>query len=426
MATYKRLLIFFFLLSSLHVYAQSEENCGEGKVKSGLHGFVKNDVFFDSRQTVNVREGHFLLYPQNVDLDFDGNDINAKPSLNMLSIQTRLSVGATGPDIWGASTSGYIEGEFFGMTNPDINGFRLRHAYVRISWLNSELMVGQFWHPMFHTKSCPMTISFNTGVPFQPFTRNPQIRFTHRLGNISIMGTTYWQRDFANTGPDGVSSIYMRNSSIPGMNLRLEYHLVSEVNNELLIGGSSNYKVIQPRIETATGFSTSTKFGSTAFSAYMKFITKKLTGRLMGVYAQDAYDMIMLGGYAVKEVSDPIRQYEEYTTINTRSIWASIYTNSAYWQYGLFAGFTENLGSRDEIVGDIYARGSNIAYVYRLSPRVIYNAEKIRVAGEVEYTTAGYATKDGFGIESIDEFGVVTESQAVSNLRVLVGMYYFF
>ena len=28
-------------------------------------GYVKTDLFFDSRQTVGLREGHFLLFPEN-------------------------------------------------------------------------------------------------------------------------------------------------------------------------------------------------------------------------------------------------------------------------------------------------------------------------------------------------------------------------
>ena len=96
----------------------------------------------------------------------------------MLSVQTRLVGKITGPDAFGAKTSGYIEAEFFGTSDADVNGFRLRHAYVKLNWTTTELLIGQFWHPMFITESFPEVVSFNTGAPFQPFNRSPQIRVT--------------------------------------------------------------------------------------------------------------------------------------------------------------------------------------------------------------------------------------------------------
>ena len=61
----------------------------------------------------------------------DMNDLNANPSFHILNIQTRLRGDITGPDAFGAKTSGAIEAEFFGTSESDLNGFRLRHAYVQ-------------------------------------------------------------------------------------------------------------------------------------------------------------------------------------------------------------------------------------------------------------------------------------------------------
>ncbi len=165
-------------------------------------GFVKTDILYDSRQTVSIREGHYLLYPKGEQRDQDGRDVNAASSFHMLSIQSRLLGKITGPDAFGAKTSGLIETEFFGTADGDINGFRLRHAYVKLNWRATELMVGQFWHPLFVTESYPEVVSFNTGAPFQPFNRSPQIRLTHQMGRWSLMATALAQRDFSSFGPD--------------------------------------------------------------------------------------------------------------------------------------------------------------------------------------------------------------------------------
>ena len=129
----------------------------------------------------------------------------------------------TGPDALGAKTSGLIEGEFFGTADGDTNGFRLRHAIIKLNWKGTELMVGQFWHAMFITDCFPDVVSFNTGAPFQPFARAPQIRLTRAFGRLSIIATALSQRDFASSGPEGTSSVYIRNAAMPEFNLKAQY-----------------------------------------------------------------------------------------------------------------------------------------------------------------------------------------------------------
>ena len=152
-------------------------------------GFIKTDVIYDSRQTVSIREGHFFLFPKGELLDPAGRDVNARGNFNILSVQTRLVGKITGPDALGAKTSGLIEGEFFGTADGDTNGFRLRHAYVKLNWKTTELMIGQFWHAMFITECYPEVVSFNTGAPFQPFSRAPQIRLTQTFSRVSLIAT---------------------------------------------------------------------------------------------------------------------------------------------------------------------------------------------------------------------------------------------
>ena len=118
-------------------------------------GYVNTDIFFDTRQTVMAREGQWLFYPEKVKLDPDGNDINAKGTYNILSIQTRVAGTITGPDIFKAKTSGLIEGEFYGNVNTNMNVFRLRHAFVKLNWAKTELLLGQTWHPLYLPAASP-------------------------------------------------------------------------------------------------------------------------------------------------------------------------------------------------------------------------------------------------------------------------------
>ncbi|MBN2172830.1 MAG: hypothetical protein JW731_01775 [Bacteroidales bacterium] len=409
--------LFFFVLLPLLLTAQEEKKFG---IEFG--GFVKTDIMYDSRQTVNVREGHFLLYPKNEVLDPEGNDINAKPTFHMLSIQTRLQGKITGPDALGAKTSGMIEAEFFGQAingSEDLNGFRLRHAIVKLDWTNTQLMIGQYWHPMFNTNCYPGTVSFNTGAPFEPFNRSPQIRVTQKFGRLSIAGTVLAQRDFTSTGPNGPSTEYARNAVIPGLNLNIEYNYKNtESKTEFLIGGSLNYLAIQPLMKSDSGYKTDTKVSCLGFSGYLKFANQAITVKLHGYNGGNPTELTMLGGYAVKSVTDPVKGFVEYTPIRNTSFWADIHTNGKQWQFGLFGGYAKNNGSMDNIAGAIYSRGADIDYVYRISPRVIFNAGKFRVAPEVEYTAAAYGT--------IAEKDVVKDAKVVGNFRFLLGVYFFF
>ena len=202
---------------------KKEDKKEESKFKLKFSGFVKNDFFWDSRKTVDAREGHFLLWPKEAIEDPDGQDINDKANFNFLAIQTRLSLGFEGPDAFGAKVSAKIEGDFFAQANDNINLLRLRHAYIKMKWTNTELLFGQYWIPMFITSCFPGTISFNTGSPFQPFGRNPQIRITQKLGQVKFIAIASSQRDYSSRADAGISGEYLRNSALPELSAQIHF-----------------------------------------------------------------------------------------------------------------------------------------------------------------------------------------------------------
>ncbi|MCP4552888.1 MAG: hypothetical protein GY834_12795 [Bacteroidetes bacterium] len=384
-------------------------------------GFVKNDIYFDSRQNVAVRDGHFYLYPLDKSLEQGSEfDINSKSNFNMLSIQTRLKGSITGPDAFGAKTSAVIEGAFFGHTATDINGFRLRHAFAKLNWENTELLIGQYWHAMFITECFPGTVSFNTGVPFQPFSRNPQIRVTQKFDGLKLSFAAMSQRDFTSMGPIGSSTVYLRNNVIPELNLTVQFSTKGSNGDSFLIGFGADYLSLVPRIKTNLGYATDQSVDGISTMAFMKFTTTNLTIKVEGVLGQNTTNLTMLGGYATSTNIDDYVQYDyvEYLPIKNLSLWTDIHTNGKKVLVGLFAGYTKNKGAGESVTGPYYSRGTDIDYVYRIAPRIMFNSGKMRFSGEIEYTTAAYGTTQ------ID--GAVDDSHEVSNLRLLVGVYYFF
>ena len=403
----KKLLVLWILSAIIGFAQNTSENTPEIKIS----GFVKSDFFIDSRQVATFREGHFLLYPLNESLDANGEDINAKASFNALSIQSRVTAKLFGPEVLGGKSGGLIEGEFFGTSDADVNGFRLRHAYITLNWENTGLLFGQTWHPMFVTDVFPQVVSFNTGSPFQPFSRNPQIRLTQSFDRFNLIAALLTQRDVTSNGPAGFSSSYLRNNLIPSAHLQLQYKSESFVT-----GAGVDYKTLIPRISTTKNYKTDETVSGLSGLLYAKYTFSGFTWMAEGVYGQNLTDLLMLGGYAVSAL-DTVTGYEEYTPLNVYSVWTDLSYGKDI-QPGIFIGYTQNLGADDKIVGTYNTRVSNIDKIFRVTPRVIFNFSKVRFATEVEFTSTSYG--------KTDEFGKVNDTKDILNIRGLIAVYYFF
>lgn len=381
-----------------------------------VSGFVKTDVYSDGRELVAARENQFALFPLPKRF-VDGEDLNENRQLNMSSIQTRITAGITGPDAFGARTSGMIEGAFFGSTDATINNFRLRHAMVRLDWEHTQLLVGQFWHPMFHTQSFPEVVNFNTGVPFQAFSRNPQVRLTYKAGDVSFIAAAMAQRDFA--GPGGNQPL--RNSGIPNLFAGVQ---ASAGGHHFGTGVDFKQVIFENKRTEATN--------SLAATAFARFNFGPAYFKLYGLVGQNMTDHLMLGGLARETVEGG---KDKVLPTDIISFWTELSTGfrgdteGIRTEFGVFAGYTQNLGvseeglspvagSRGLALGPNYPAGTGIDYVWRISPRAQMQSGPVRFAAEFEYTVAGY------GITERDL--TVSDSESVGNFRIQLSAYLFF
>jgi len=410
-----KIVILLFIGASFVIKAQEAEKQPDFGIK--FSGFVKNDFFMDTRQTVAAREGHFLLWPSNEQLDPDGEDINAGINYNFLAVQSRLSGKITGPDFMGAKTSGIIEGDFFAQANDNINLFRLRHAMIKLNWTNLEILTGQYWNPLFVTGCFPGTVSFNTGTPLQSFARNPQIRLTYKLNEIKLIGAALAQRDYASRGPAGTNSTYLRNSGIPDLHAQIHYE-----SDGILGGVGFAFKSIRPRLSSDLGYKVNERVNGITAIAFGKITFDPITLKLQGRYGQNIADVLSISGYAVEEVTDPATGEQSYTPLHGITGWGEISVKMDKVEAGIFGGMFINMGTTKEMsdaTNNVYGLATNIASLIRISPRVTYSVGKVRVGGEIEYTMAGYGT--GYDADYIPD-----EVNLVGNLRFLGSLYYFF
>jgi hypothetical protein len=384
----KSQLLIIVLFFSIILNSTSQDSIAPTKIKYTFGGYVKADLIYDTRQVVDAREGFLAFYPKNCQLDREGKDINNKASFNQYAMTTRLNLKVDGPMILGAKPFAFVEGDFTGASNAENNSLRLRHAYIKLSWRTTRLLVGQYWHPLDVPEALPYVISLNTGAPFHSFTRQPQIRFEQSFWKFNFIAVAASQRDYINTGPIGSSANYLRNSVIPNLHAQLHLQL-----NENLVGLGVDYKQLTPRLITDSGYKANESLNNLAFLAFAKLSCKFLTFKIQGIYGQSLNDHLMLGGYGVTSV-DTITNRKKYVPLNYINVWISIMTNGKRWQFGVFGGYAKNLGAAKDIIGSIYARDPDIAYAYRISPIAVFNSGKFSFAFEGEYTVAAYGIPD--------------------------------
>ncbi|MCL3782654.1 FAD-binding oxidoreductase [Prolixibacteraceae bacterium JC049] len=381
-----------------------------------LSGFVSTEAIFDSRKVVSARDGDVILYPAPISYDANGVDINEKGDFSFLSIHSRLRAKAGGVNLWGGKLSALIEMDFVGTSNANIGLLRMRHAMAQLDFDKTSIMFGQYWHPMFVTSCFPEVSSWGAAAPISVLSRNPQIRVTHQFSDeFRASLTALSQLDFKSSGPDGASSIYLRQSSMPEFNAHLEYG----AKGNSVFGIVAGTKEIVPRQLNEAGNVVDESLRTYHALAYTTLKFKPLKIKLQAMYAQNGSNMLLLGGYGVSEINTQTGQYS-YTPLSTVNYWTEIITQGFKVNFGLFAGIANQLGSKDAIGkgNDVYARGSNLDYVARISPRIITGTKNVKVMLELNQTYAAYG--------DADEKFKVTNTKRVGNTRLQLHVMYKF
>lgn len=360
-----------------------------------IGGFVRADFIWDSRKSAQVREDHLNLYPMDVAKDASGKDLNAVPQSNFHSIVSRINLKITGPNAFGAKTSAFFEGDFFGNFEGSIGLFRLRHANLTLDWDKTKLLMGQSWYPQFIPECFPGVANFSTGILFNPFGWVPQAKLTKALGkNVTFAATMYKDREFTTVSPTGVQNEPDINSVIPTLHGNLQYK-----KGKVLAGVGVEYRSLVPRTTIGTpAVANKARLNSTTLNAYAKLTGKKATIKAYGLLGQNVTHLVMLGGY-VSQADGAVN--EKYIPTGTNAAWVEIMSNNPKVAPALFAGYTVNTGAKEDGKA-AYARGvaldkRTVNDVYRVAGRVDFKQGKVKIAPEIEYTAAnwGLANKAG-------------------------------
>ena len=381
-----------------------------------FYGFIRGDLFYNTRKSVAPVDGNFYLYPLDNSYDAKGNDLNEVTNGTFYTFTTRLGIKIKGPRIGKARTSANIETDFGG-AGKKIALLRLRKAYVAFDWKKHHLLLGQTWHPLFG-KVFPDILNLSTGAPFQPFNRSPQIRYQYSEHGFTITASALWQMQYASNGPEGVSTSYQKNGCIPEFYLGADW----KTDSGWLFGAGAHVLSIVPRLQTTWNdkeYKVNERMTSTSYEAHLNF--KKdgiyVAGKTLLASALD--HSALLGGYGIKSI-DPHNGEQKYTAFHHSTSWMNI-TYGKEWKPTLFVGYTKNLGTSHKLVSvdKLYGSGLNIDQLMTANLGLSFNQAHWQIGIEGSLCTAWYGNVD-------TQDGKVENTHSVSNLRILgLIMYHF-
>ena len=379
-----------------------------------FYGFVRGDLFYNSRANMAPIDGNFYLYPLDKSFDADGKDLNATPNGSFYTFTSRLGLDVTGPDIGKARSSAKIETDFGGFSGSNTM-LRIRQAYVNLDWGKSAVLVGQTWHPLFGDVS-PQMLNLSTGAPFQPFNRSPQIRYRYTSGKgLQLTGAVLWQLQYLSAGPNGKSEEYIKNSCIPEVYVSADYKV-----DGLIAGVGMEVLSLKPRQQTTVDdrvYKVNERVTSLSFEAHAKYMTQDWVIAGKTLLASNLTQACMLGGYAVTSV-DPRTGEQEYTPYRHSMTWLNIVYGKK-WKPGIFVGYLKNLGTGKTIAGPTYGVGLEVDQVFTTNLQLSYNLPHWKLGVEYSPSLAWYGDMNA-------ENGKIENTHSVTNHRVLGVLIYMF
>lgn len=403
---------------------QSDDN----NFKFEIYGFVRNDFTYDSRKTIASVGELFNFIPYDRDINGLGQDLNATPSTRLLAVTTRIGLNVTSPLYGKLRLSSKLEADFCG-SGAQYMLLRIRQAYVALDWPHHRITAGQTWHPM-TGELLPSIVSLNTGAPFNPFSRAPQLRYDAKAGGFTVSAAAIYQFQYTSPGPDGSSNKYQVFGGIPELYIGATYK-----NDNWKVGLGGEFMQIKPRtsgniqIETEENsyqdmkISVDEHVNSFAGQLFISYTYRGFDIKAKSVLGQNLSHLLMMSGYGAYDYNAKNDTYR-YTPLTQSATWLTIGYSTGNeihkWKATLLGGYIKNLGAAENLIpGKVYLRGfDNIDQIFRVAPSVQYSFKNLNIGIEYEYTGVNYG--------SINPDYTVTGERIVSNHRAYLICTYTF
>ena len=375
-----------------------------------LYGFIRNYMAFDTHEVNAGTQDLYFYMPKDRRLAEDGRDLAEVPTFRMLALTTRLGLNVSGYRIGETKVSGAVEGDFYCM-NGSVATFRLRQAYIGMLWDNLELgdllvNVGQTWHPM--GADMPHITNLETGAPFNPFNRSPQIMAHWTVGKFTWTGGIIYPMQFLPTGPNGKSADYNKYGLIPevylGVSLKAggflgkvgaDFFSIKPRWNAPVITQASidgDERILKYDVENTKQLQT--RLYAISPFVYLQLTKGKFQLKAKSVLAQAGEHMNLLSGYGA--TFDWNRLQLTYTPMQDLVSFVS-FQYGRKWQIMCMAGYMQRLGTTKALfaydnadVASLWLNTSadpSIQQAFRATPTLAYNLGKLTFS--LEYNCTG-------------------------------------
>ncbi len=379
------------------------------------YGFIRTLAIFDSRVCKAGSEDLFFYMPLDKDINLlDGRDMNYNPSFKMSAITTRLGFNFAGYEAGSAKLTGKVEADFY-LMNKSTASLRLRQAYVNVLWDGLgqgdgtiSLKIGQAWTPL--AADMPYAVNIESGTPFNPFGRNPQIMMEAGLTKrFSLTAGAVYPMQFLPTGPDGASENYVKYGLVPELYAGINYK-----SGSLLARLGADFISLRPRWNRMND-----RVSFINPMLYLQYASGNLKVNAKTIYASGGDHLRLMSGYALYDTSDPYNY--KYTPLHSTVSYVS-FSYGKKWQVMGMIGYMKALGtSRDLPVSSegfvdphhiyYFASGfKNIDQLFRATPTIAYNAGKLTVALEYDATLVQYGDVKKLGanaLSTVDPHGIL-------------------
>ena len=406
-------------------------------------GFINLDNAFDTRQVNADREGHAVLWPEPINRDATGVDINEKGQFSMIPLYARARLYADQPQL---SESLYhhlvVEADFRGTSTENASLLRLRKAYGDFDWGHTAVRVGKAWHPMYVPDCAPNLVTYDDGEPPDTQVRAPQIRVTHRFAPdaeaschelIAMAGS----RTVGSLGigplEDGVpgqrsSTDFLRRGVAP--NVHLQYRRLFD---DHVVGFGVDHSRIIPRLVSEENFRDYESLGSTCFIAYAAFNFPNWVMRNKLLYTENASAYESPYGFVVVS-RDPNTDRRTYDNLRAIGYWIDmdVLTDQCL-QPGFFIGVQKALGTSDAIPesardenGDLitFADRPDLDFLLKAAIRARWIQDPIEIGTEIEVAHGSFAVPvDG---RTFDNHAKALKTEDATNVRMVANIFYYF
>ena len=368
-----------------------------------FYGFIRNYFAFDSRESKSGTKDLFYYIPKDEALNAKGEDMNANPTFRFLAITSRVGLDVKDYQFGKTKVGAKIETDFYCM-NGNVAVLRLRQAYATLGWdglgkdgkQSTSLKIGQAWHPI--AADQPYVIDLETGTPFNPFSRTPQVMLDHNFSkNFTLTGGFIWQMQYLSSGPNGASDNYIKYGCIPefyaGVTFKSNNGFTGRVGMDVLS--------IKPRWRNSDGDNVDDRITTVSPYVYAQYSKDAFAVNAKVVYASAGEHFNMLSGYGVTDVNSDGSW--DYAPLHSTASYLSVKYGRKLQVQGMI-GYMKNLGTSKSLYEDpanpgytstknVYISGNgfhNLNQIIRVTPTVVYNLGKLSFGLEYDITSAQY------------------------------------